>query len=78
MQGLMDEAAQQGEADAMNGHAAPGIQSTIPGFQVSWLSLPLLPQFDDRPCMHQQTMDCCALCSMGKTWSCCDIFEAVL
>jgi len=35
MQGLLDEAAQQGEANGMNGDAAPVIQSTIPGFQVS-------------------------------------------
>lgn len=35
MQGLLDEAKQQGEANGMNGHATPGIQSTIPGFQVS-------------------------------------------
>ncbi len=35
MQGLLDQAKQQGEAKGMNGHATPGIQSTIPGFQVS-------------------------------------------
>ncbi|DBB14334.1 TPA: hypothetical protein ACH3X3_004644 [Trebouxia sp. C0006] len=32
-QGLLDETTQQGEANGMNGHATPGIQSTIPGFQ---------------------------------------------
>ena len=38
MQGVLDEATQQGEANGMNGHAALGIQSTIPGFQVAYLS----------------------------------------
>ncbi len=38
MQGLLHEATQQGEANGMNGHVTPGIQSTIPGFQVSYLS----------------------------------------
>ncbi|DBA92693.1 TPA: hypothetical protein ACH3X1_002903 [Trebouxia sp. C0004] len=32
-QGLLDEATKQAEANGMDGNAAPGIQSTIPGFQ---------------------------------------------
>ena len=80
MQGLLDEAKQQGEANGMNGHATPGIQSTIPGFQVSNLSrVPFVTAaFDQRPCMHHLVpCDCCALFSTSRTLPCCHLLEAI-